>query len=117
MKLLIVAGLAPLLAAPAFAQEKTTLQYILENGVTIHAVFQGQPLDLKVSYTADGESSMKMGQQLINGTWRVDGDRFCSSNEVNAQESCYAIPPGKHPGDAFKVMTPGLGETTIEINK
>lgn len=118
MKMLFVAGLAPLLlAAPAFAEDKTTLEYMLEKGVTIHAQLQGQAIDLPVTYQKDGTSSMKMGQRLIEGEWRSDGDKVCTKNEVNTQESCFAIPPGKKPGDSFKMMTPAMGEATIEINK
>lgn len=118
LKSLVVAALA--LSAgigPSFAQDMTTLQYLLAKGAVIHAQLQGQAIDLPVTYSSDGTSSMKVMGRLIDGRWRVDGDRFCASNEVNPVESCFAIPEGKKPGDTFKVMTPAMGEATLEINK
>ena len=104
-------------AAPSFAQDATTLQYILEKGVIIHARMQGQPLDLPVTYSSDGTSTTKLMGRLIDGRWRVDGDKFCAMNEINTVESCFVIPPGKKPGDEFKIMTPAMGEATVTINK
>lgn len=59
---------------------------------------------------------MTVKGQEIKGKWRVDGDKLCMVNEMNPVENCFDIPPGKKPGDAFKVTTPALGETTVTIN-
>lgn len=117
MRPLTVGGLLLLSAAPASAQGATTLDYLLAKGVVIHAMSrQGQPLDMHVTYKADGTSAMTVMGQDLSGKWRVDGDRFCTVNAMNPVEACFDIPAGKKPGDAFKVTTPALGEVTIAIN-
>ena len=117
-RLLLVAGLSLLSAAPAFAQSETTLQYILAKGLVIHATSrQGQPLEMHVTYKADGTSALSVMGRDLSGKWRVDGDKFCTVNAMNPVEACFDIPPGKKPGDEFKVTTPALGEVTMTINQ
>ena len=114
---LVIAGLLSLLASSSFAQDMTTLQYMLAKGVVVHATSrQGQPLDMQVTYKDDSTSAMTVMGQQLDGKWRVEGEKFCTVNVMNPTESCFDIPPGKKPGDAFKVMTPALGETTVTIN-
>ena len=116
-KPLVVACLLSLCATPAVAQDKTTLQSMLAKGVIIHGDLLGKPRDLPVKYNTDGTFVMTLGAQELPGKWRVDGDKFCTSNLANPEESCFAIPAGKKPGDSFKVTTPAMGETTITINQ
>ena len=114
---LVVAGLFLLSATPSFAQGETTLQYLLAKGVVIHATSrQGQPLEMHVTYKADGTSAMTVMGKDLSGKWRVDGDKFCTVNAINPVEACFDIPPGKKPGDEFRVTTPALGEVTMTIN-
>ena len=114
---LAVGGLLLLSAAPSFAQGETTLQYLLAKGAVIHATSrQGQPLEMHVTYKADGTTAMTVMGQELSGKWRADGDKFCTVNAMNPVESCFDIPAGKKPGDAFKATTPALGEVTITIN-
>lgn len=114
---LITAGLLSLFAAPSFAQGMTTLQYMLAKGVVVHASSrQGQPLDMQVTYKDDGTSTMTVMGQQLDGKWRVEGEKFCTVNAMNPTESCFDIPPGKKPGDVFKVTTPAFGEATVTIN-
>ncbi|HVY90955.1 MAG TPA: hypothetical protein VG942_18955 [Hyphomonadaceae bacterium] len=117
MKPFAVAGVIAFCVAPAFAQEPTTLQYVLKNGVVIHAERNGHPMDFQVTYSDNGASSMTINGQVLPGRWRVDGDKFCTSNVANPTENCFVIPAGKKPGDSFTVMTPAMGETTLTINK
>lgn len=115
---LVVVGLLFLSAAPAFAQDATTLQNMLSKGVVIHATSrQGQPLEMQVTYKADGTSAMTVMGRDLSGKWRIDGDKFCTVNAMNPVEACFDIPPGKKPGDEFKVTTPALGEVTMTINQ
>ena len=119
---LVVAGLASLFAAPSFAQDMTTLQYILAKGVVIHADLYGRPVDMHVTYNPDGTSAMNIvgaagrGAEVA-GKWRIDGDKLCTVNVMNPTENCFDIPAGKKPGDAIKVMTPAMGEATLTINQ
>jgi hypothetical protein len=119
-QLLGFAGLLAAAAAPSFAQETTTLQTILAKGVVIHDNIGGTPVDIRVTYKADGTSVMNiMGPggkgAEVAGAWRADGDKVCTSNAMNPVENCFDLPPGKKPGDSFKVMT-ARGEATLTIN-
>src|SRR5262249_3422992 len=121
MKLLLAAGLSSPIAMPSFAQDTTTVQYILAKGVAIHADLYGRPVDMRVTYSQDGTSVTNIigagGQGAqVPGKWRVDGGKFCTSNLANPTENCFDIPAGKKPGDSFKVTTPALGEITMTIN-
>jgi hypothetical protein len=108
------------IAAPSFAQETSTLQVILAKGVVIHDTIGGTPVDMHVTYKSDGTSTLNIvgpggkGAELA-GKWRADGDKVCTSNAMNPVENCFDIPPGKKPGDSFKVMT-ARGEATLTIN-
>jgi hypothetical protein len=121
-RLFIAAGLLFLSGTPSFAQDMTTLQYMLSNGVVILGSLAGQPIEMRVTYKDDGTSTtMIVGQggkgAELAGKWRSDGDKICTTNAMNPLEICYVVPPGKKPGDAFKVETPAMGEVTITINK
>ena len=120
--LFITAGLLFLSGTPSFAQDLTTLQYMLSKGVVIHGDLSGQPIEMRVTYKDDGTSTtLMMGQggkgAELAGKWRSDGDKICTTNAMNPLETCIVVPPGKKPGDAFKVQTPAMGEVTITINK
>ena len=116
--LVIVALFACLPIAPTFAQDLSTIQYMVKNGVVIRATGpQGRSLDIPVTYKDDGASSTSLNGKDVSGKWRVDGDKFCTVNSMNPVENCFVVPPGKMPGDAFQVPTPALGLVTITINK
>ena len=121
-RLSIAAGLLFLWFTPSFAQDMTTLQYMLSKGVVVHGDLFGQPVDMRVTYKDDGTSTTKImgkgGKETdLAGKWRSDGDKLCTTNAMNPLETCLVVPPGKKPGDAFKVTTPAMGEVTITINK
>jgi hypothetical protein len=120
--IVIAAGLLFLSSTPSFAQDMTTLQYVVSKGVVIQGDLSGQPIEMRVTYKDDGTSTTKIigsggkGTDLA-GKWRTDGDKLCTTNAMNPLETCIVVPPGKKPGDAFKVTTPAMGEVTITINK
>lgn len=117
---ILIVGLLSTIAAPSFAQDVPTLQVILAKGVVIHDNIGGTPVDMHVTYKPDGTSIMNIvgpggkGTELP-GKWRADGDKVCTSNAMNPVENCFDLPPGKKPGDSFKVMT-ARGEATLTIN-
>lgn len=114
---LIIVGATIATAAPAFAQEMTTLQYVTTKGTVIKADMQGTALELPMKYNADGTyTTNAMGQEL-KGKWRIDGDKLCTLNDMNPTETCIPYPAGKKPGDEFKVTNPMLGEVSVTINK
>lgn len=114
---LIIAGACFALAAPALAQDMTTLQYVTTKGSVIKADMQGTALELPMKYNADGTYSTNAMGQEVKGKWRIDGDKLCTLNDMNPTEACVAYPAGKKPGDSFKVTNPMLGEVNVTINK
>lgn len=114
---LILAGALIALAAPAVAQDATTLQNVTTKGTVIKADMQGQALELPMSYKADGTYTTNAMGQAITGKWRIDGEKLCTVSEMNPTETCVAYPAGKKPGDEFKVTNPMLGEVSVTINK
>lgn len=93
-------------ATPAAAD---TAQEIAAHGMTLK--FQGA--DVELTFTPDGKVSGMNGQ--FNGTWRIDGDKICSTGGVTARENCIAYPADKKSGDTFEVKLP-LGLATVKIN-
>ena len=112
-----LATVALAFAAPAFAQDKTTLEYVTTKGTVVKANAQGTDLELPMSYKADGTYTTSAMGQEISGKWRIDGDKLCTVNSMSPSESCIAYPAGKKPGDEFKVTNPMLGEVSVTINK
>lgn len=99
----LVASVA--VAAPAFAD---TIKEMTTHGVVLG--LSGQEID--VDYTPDGKFSAAGGQ--VTGTWRVDGDKLCSSSNVDPTERCVAFPKDKKSGDSFELTTE-QGTVTIRI--
>lgn len=115
---MIIAAAAVALAAPAFAQDKSTLEYVTTKGTVIHANMQGQELELPMTYKTDGTYVTSAMGQEVSGKWRIDGEKLCTVSAMGGgTENCIAYPTGKKPGDEFKVTNPMLGEVTVKINK
>lgn len=93
------------LALPASAD---TIDEIVAHGMVL--TIQGQDVD--VTYTPDGKFTALDGQ--ITGTWKKDGDKMCTTSNLQPDESCMAFPAGKKSGDSFEV-TSDLGSATIKI--
>ena len=117
-KAMIIAVAAIALAAPSFAQDKTTLDYVTSKGTVVQANMQGQELALPMTYKADGTYVTSAMGREVTGKWRVDGEKLCTISAMGGgNENCIAYPAGKKPGDEFKVTNPMLGEVTVKINK
>lgn len=101
--LLTVAGVLAL-ATPALAD---TLQEVTTHGMLI---LLGER-QIQVDYTPDGKFTLNGGQ--ATGTWRIDGDRLCTSTNGNP-ENCVPYPTGKKSGDSFEVTGP-QGSATVKI--
>jgi hypothetical protein len=69
-------------------------------------------MDIDVSYTPDHKLSAMGGQ--VTGTWRIDGDKLCTSSNADPNETCFAYPKDKKSGDTFQVDT-GQGMVQIKI--
>lgn len=104
-------ALAALLAfaAPAFAQEASdTLKEVTTKGIVLSA----GGMDIDVTYTPDGKFTAMEG--AVTGTWRIDGEKLCTTSNFAPDEECVAYPVGKKSGDSFEVAG-GQGPATIKI--
>jgi hypothetical protein len=104
-KLFVALAAAAAFATPALAE---TLDEVVAHGIIIQ--IPGQ--DIEVTYTPDGKFTALDGQ--ITGTWRIDGDKLCTSANVAPDEQCVAYPKGKKSGDSFEVTGP-QGTATVKI--
>ena len=107
MRSLILAAALALGAAPAFAD---TLQEVTTHGIVLTV----QGMDIDVKYTPDGKFTAMDGQ--VTGSWRIDGDKLCTSSNFDPNESCVAHPHDKKSGDSFEVTSP-QGSATIKIKQ
>ena len=105
MRTLFIAGALALIAAPAFAE---TLKEVTSRGIILTV----QGMDIDVTYTPDGKFTAMDGQ--VTGTWRIDGDKLCTTSNVDPNETCVAYPADKKSGDTFDLTGP-QGTATIKI--
>jgi hypothetical protein len=108
MRLLIaalaIAGLTAT-AAPAFAD---TLTEITTHGMIITL----GDMDVDLTFTPDGKFSGLDGQ--ITGTWKIDGDKLCTSSNFDPNVTCLAYPKDKKSGDTFDLVAP-TGTAKVKI--
>ena len=107
MRRLLIAATAGL-ALMAGAAAADTLQEVTTKGLILTV----QGMDIEVTYTPDGKFTAMDGQ--VTGTWRIDGDKLCTSSNFDPQETCVEYPKGKKSGDTFEVTGPA-GTATIKI--
>ncbi len=50
----------------------------------------------------------------VTGTWKIDGDKLCTTSAPTRRESCVVYPKDKKSGDSFDVTSPA-GSATIKI--
>ena len=105
---LLIATLVATLAASASASADT-LQEVTTRGIVVTA----PGLTFDVVYTPDGKFTALSGQ--ITGTWRIDGDKLCTTSSADPTEQCVVYPKGKKSGDSFDVTGP-RGTATVKIN-
>lgn len=105
MRRLLIAAAILALAAPAAAD---TLQEVTTKGIVLSV----QGMDIEVTYTPDGKFTALDGQ--VTGTWRIDGEKLCTTSNFEPAEQCVAYPTGKTSGDSFDVTGP-QGTATIRI--
>jgi hypothetical protein len=107
MRKLLIAATAGLgLMAGAAAAD--TLQEVTTKGIVLSV----QGMDIDVTYMPDGKFTAMEGQ--VTGTWRIDGDKLCTTSSVDPNESCVVYPKDKKSGDSFDVTGPA-GTATVKI--
>jgi hypothetical protein len=102
--LIATAGLMAL-ALPASAD---TLQEVTTHGMIMII----QDMEIDVAYTPDGKFTALDGQ--VTGTWKIDGDKMCTTSNLDPNETCVAYPPDKKSGDSFELTGP-QGTVTVRI--
>jgi len=102
----VLIGLIALASASAVAAG--TLQEMTARGIILSA----NGADIDVTYTPDGRFTAMDGQ--VTGTWRIDGDKMCTSSNFDPTETCVAYPKDKKSGDSFEMAGP-QGVATIKI--
>jgi hypothetical protein len=108
-RLLIAAtALAACVAAGATPALADTLQEVTTHGMTI--VLGDMQID--VAYTPDSKFTAADGQ--VTGSWKIDGDKLCTTSNFDPNESCITYPKGKKSGDSFEVTGP-QGSATVKI--
>jgi hypothetical protein len=106
MRKLILTAVASLaLAAPAAAG---TLEEVVSHGIILTV----QGMDIDVKYTPDGKFTAMDGQ--VTGTWKIDGDKMCTTSNFDPNETCAVYPKDKKSGDSFDLEGP-QGVATIKI--
>ena len=105
MRKLITCLAVAALAAPAFAD---TLKEVTTKGIIL--VVEGMEIDVK--YTPDGKFTAMDGQ--VTGTWRIDGEKLCTTSNFQPAEECTVYPKDKKSGDSFELTGPA-GTATIKI--
>lgn len=104
-RLLIAAAVLVMAAGPAAAD---TLTEVTTRGIILTV----QGMDIDVIYTPDGKFTAMEGQ--VTGTWRIDGDKLCTTSNFDPQETCVEYPKDKKSGDSFDLTGPA-GTATIKI--
>jgi len=105
MHRLLCAAAVLALATPACAN---TLQEVTTKGIILSV----QGMDIDVTYTPDGKFTAMDGQ--VTGTWRIDGDKLCTTSNFEPDEQCVEYPKDKKSGDSFDLTGP-QGTATIKI--
>ena len=112
MKRIIAISIVALIAAPAFGQT-TTVQEVTTRGMVMDA--GGMKFD--VAYKPDGSlaGTMDGADVGLTGTWRIDGEKLCTTSNFNPVEECAVYPAGKKSGDSFEVTgSQGTAMVTIK---
>jgi hypothetical protein len=105
MRKLLICTAVMALAAPAFAD---TLKEMTTKG----AVYSIQGMEIDVTFKPDGTFTGMDGQ--LNGKWRIDGEKLCTSSNFAETEECLVFPKDKKSGDSFEI-TGALGPATVKI--
>lgn len=104
-KLILAAAAVALMATPVLA---STLTEVTTHGIILTI----GDMDIPVSYTPDGKFTAMDG--AVTGTWKIDGDKLCTTSTADPNETCVAYPKDKKSGDTFMLDTPN-GSVQIKI--
>jgi hypothetical protein len=104
-----VAGCGALLAlAGALPARAGTPEEIVAHGMVVTI----GDMDIDISFTPDGKFSGLEGQ--LTGSWKIDGDKMCTTSNLDPSETCMAYPKDKKSGDSFDLTGP-QGTAKVKI--
>ncbi len=106
--LIAAAAFTGAFAIGAAAARADTLQEVTTHGMIIML----GDMQIDVVYTPDGKFTAADGQ--VTGTWKIDGDKLCTSSNFDPNVTCVVYPAGKKSGDSFDV-TGAQGTATVKI--
>ena len=90
MKRILACLAVSALAAPAFAQQASTLQELTTKGM----VMEAGGMEIDVTYKPDGTFTAMDGQ--VTGKWRIEGEKLCTSSNFSPAEpgapAAYSMP-------------------------
>ena len=101
-------ALAFLALAAAVPARAGTLEEIVAHGMVVTI----GDMDIAVSFTPDGKFSGLEGQ--LTGTWKIDGDKMCTTSNLDPSETCLVYPKDKKSGDSFD-LTSAQGVAKVKI--
>jgi hypothetical protein len=103
------AGCGGVLAlAGALPARAGTLEEIVAHGMVVTI----GDMDIDISFTPDGKFSGLEGQ--LAGSWKIDGDKMCTTSNLDPSETCMAYPKDKKSGDSFDLTGP-QGTAKVKI--
>lgn len=100
------------LAFSALAISTPALADTLKELTTHGMVMSVQGMEIEVKYTPDGKFTAFDGQ--ITGTWKIDGEKLCTTSNFDPNETCAVYPKDKKSGDTFDLTTE-QGTVSIHI--
>jgi len=108
MRKLLIAAAASFMAFAALPAAADTLQEVTTHGMVLII----QDMEIDVAYTPDGKFTAADGQ--VTGAWKIDGDKMCTTSNLDPNETCVAYPHDKKSGDSFELTSP-QGTVTVRI--
>ena len=104
----LIAAISLLALAAAVPARAGTLEEITTHGMVVTIA----DMDIDISFTPDGKFTGMEGQ--LTGTWKIDGDKMCTTSNLNPSETCLAYPSDKKSGDSFDLTGP-QGSVKVKI--
>lgn len=95
-------------AAQTPAANADTYAEVIAHG----AVIVLPDLEIDVTFMPDGKFTAMGGAST--GTWKIVGDKLCSTPNETLMETCGVYPAGKKSGDTFVISGPN-GDVTVRI--